>query len=168
MKRVLLLSAFFLLPSAFAVKTEHWEITTAQDFLKGKLHRLTVSSEGEVRLGYGAAKLGEFAKEIWCSTVARDGSIYFGTGSPADVYLINKEGQVAKIFETDAIAVTALAVDSRGNVYVATMAEGKIFKIPAGKKEGAEFCRLRAPYVWSLAFDKEDRLFAGTDRKSVV
>lgn len=162
MKRVLLLSAFFLLPSAFAVKTEHWEITTAQDFLKGKLHRLTVSSEGEVRLGYGAAKLGEFAKEIWCSTVARDGSIYFGTGSPADVYLINKEGQVAKIFETDAIAVTALAVDSRGNVYVATMAEGKIFKIPAGKKEGAEFCRLRAPYVWSLAFDKEDRLYAGT------
>jgi hypothetical protein len=157
----LLLSAFFILPSAFAVKTERWELTTAQDFLRGKLHRLSISSEGELRLGYAGNKLGEFAKEVWCSTAARDGTIYFGTGSPADVYMV-KDGQPGKIFETDAIAVTALATDSRGNVYAATLADGKIFKIPAGKKECAEFCRLRAPYVWSLVFDKDDRLYAGT------
>jgi hypothetical protein len=146
----------------FAVKTERWEINTAQDFLRGKLHRLTVSSDGDLRLGCGATKVGEFAKEVWCSTVARDGTIYFGTGSPADVYALDKDGRATKLYQTDAIAVTALALDSRGNLFAATLADGKIFKIAAGKKEGAEFCRLRAPYVWSLAMDKEDRLYAGT------
>jgi hypothetical protein len=158
----ILVSAFFLLPSAFAVKTERWEIASPQDFLRGKLHRVIVSSDGELRLGYGGAKLGEFAKEVWCSAVAGDGTIYFGTGSPADVYAVGKDGQAGKLFQTEAIAVTALAVDSRGNLYAGTLAEGKIYKIPAGQKEGAEFCRLKAPYVWSLAFDKDDRLYAGT------
>jgi sugar lactone lactonase YvrE len=130
--------------------------------MRGKLHRLAVSSEGELRLGYDSNKLGEFAKEVWCSTVARDGAIYFGTGTPADVYAVGKDGQVAKLYSTDAVAVTALATDSHGNLYAATLAEGKIFKIPAGKRESTEFCRLRAPYVWSLVFDKDDRLFAGT------
>src|SRR6266705_3360915 len=158
---LLFVSSFLLQSSALAVKTERWELNSSQDFMSGKLQRLIVTSVGELRLGYGTTKLGEFAKEIWCSTVARDGAIYFGTGSPADVYMVS-DGQPAKLFETDAIAVTALATDSRGNVYAATLPEGKIFKIAAGKKAGAEFCRLRAPYVWSLVFDKDDRLFAGT------
>ena len=159
----LFLLSSFLLPSfSFAVKTERWEINSTQDFLRGKLNRLTVSSEGELRLGYGSDKVGEFAKEVWCSAVARDGTIYFGTGSPADVYAIGKDGQAGKLFQTDSIAVSALAIDSHGNVYAATLAEGKIFKIPAGRKDGAEFCRLHAPYIWSLVFDKDDRLYAGT------
>lgn len=132
-----LLCALFLLPCAFAVKTERWEIASAQDFLRGKLHRVIVSSDGELRLGYGSVKLGEFAKEVWCSAVAGDGTIYFGTGSPADVYAVGPDGQASRRFQTEAIAVTALAVDSRGNVYAGTLAEGKIYKIPAGKKEGA-------------------------------
>lgn len=160
MKKLLWLLMIAAVP-VWAVRTERWEITTAQNFLRGKLYRLSISSDGELRLGYGANKAGEFAKEIWCSTVARDGTIYFGTGSPADIYRI-KDGQVAKVLETDAIAVTALATDSHGNVYGATLPEGKIFKAAAGKNEGAEFCRLRSPYLWSLVFDKEDRLFAGT------
>ncbi|MEI6083754.1 MAG: hypothetical protein WCS70_05585 [Verrucomicrobiota bacterium] len=157
----LIVGALFPL-AAYAVKTERWEINTTQDFLRGKLHRLTLSSEGDLRLGCGATKAGEFAKEIWCSVVATDGTIYFGTGSPADVYVLDKAGNATKLYETDAIAVTALALDSHGNLFAATLADGKIFKIPAGKKEGAEFCRLRAPYVWSLAIDKDNRLYAGT------
>lgn len=149
--------------TAFAVKTEKWEIKSPADFMRGKLQRLSVSNEGELRLGYASSKLGEFAKEIWCAAVAKDGTIYFGTGSPADVYAVDKDGKVTKLFETDAIAVTSLAVDSRGNVFAATMAEGKIFKIvPAKEKTSAEFCRLRAPYVWALVVDKQDHLFAAT------
>jgi sugar lactone lactonase YvrE len=148
--------------TAFAVKTERWQLDQPQDFMRGKLDRLTITGEGELHLGYGAAKLGDLAKEIWCSAVDRDGAIYFGTGSPADVYVIGKDRQPAKIAETDAIAVTALAVDSHGNIYAATLAEGKIYKISADKKQSTEFCRLRAPYIWSLVVDKDDHLFAGT------
>ena len=158
---ILLVTLLWSTVTAWAVKTERWEVSSPQDFMRGKLNRLAVSSDGELRLGYGATKLGDFAKEIWCSVVGRDGTIYFGTGSPADVYVIGKDGQPTRVFETDSIAVTALAVDSRGNVYAATLGEGKVFKITPDRK-GSEYCRLRAPYVWSLVVDKDDHLFAGT------
>src|SRR5438093_1605537 len=99
-KSVLILYfSFFIFHSAFAVKTERWELKTPADFTRGKLHGLSLSSDGELRLGYGTTRLGEFAKEIWCSTVAGDGTIYFGTGSPADVYAVGKDGRANKIFE---------------------------------------------------------------------
>jgi len=158
----LLIALLACAATAFAVKTERWELDQPQDFMRGKLDRLTITGDGELHLGYGAAKLGDLAKEIWCSAVDRNGAIYFGTGSPADVYVIGPDRQPAKIAETDAIAVTALAIDSRGNIYAATLAEGRIYKISADRKQSAEFCRLRAPYIWALVVDKDDHLFAGT------
>jgi hypothetical protein len=150
-----------------AVKTDHWELKSPEDFMRGKLQQLIVASSGELRLGYGTAKLGEFAKEIWCSAVDRDGVIYFATGSPAEVYALGKDGRTTKLFEADSIAVTAITLDSHGNLYAATMPEGKIYKISTnGKgtpaKADEPFAKLRAPYVWSLIVDKQDRLFAGT------
>jgi outer membrane protein assembly factor BamB len=150
-----------------AVKTDRWELKSPQDFMRGKLQQLIITSTGELRLGYGTTKLGEFAKEIWCSTIDRDGVIYFGTGSPAEIYALGKDGRTTKLFEADSIAVTAVALDSRGNLYAATMPEGKIYKISTTGKAAAvktdePFCKLRAPYIWSLIVDKQDRLFAGT------
>src|SRR5271154_4974854 len=162
-----LLATFLSVATAGAVKTDHWELNSPQDFMHGKLQQLIVTSGGELRLGYGSTKLGEFAKEIWCSAVDRDGTIYFGTGSPAEVYALGKDGRTTKLLEADSIAVTAIALDSRGNLYAATMPEGKIYKIATTGKAVATkmdepFCKLRAPYVWSLIVDKQDRLFAGT------
>jgi hypothetical protein len=164
---LLTLLAVLTSTSSIAVKTDRWELNSAQDFMKGKLQRLVVTSDGQLRLGYGSTKVGEFGKEIWCSTVGHDGTIYFGTGSPAEVYALGKDGNATRLFEANSIAVTALALDSHGNLYAATMAEGKIFKISTtGKKTETKsdepFCKLRAPYVWSLVVDKQDRLFAGT------
>jgi|GEM_PF-2023241 len=162
MKRMLvLISVCCLLTSALAVKTERWEVNTPGEFMRGKLQRLIVSSDGELRLGYAATKLGEFAKEIWCATTAADGTIYFGTGSPADVYAVGRDGKAERLCQTDAIAVTALVCDDKGNVFVATLPEGKILKIGPDKKS-QDFCRLRSPYVWALALDKDGALFAGT------
>src|SRR5271169_1095380 len=132
--------------TARAVKTDRWELNSPQDFMHGKLQQLIVTSSGELRLGYGTTKLGEFAKEIWCSAVDRDGTIYFGTGSPAEVYALGKDRRTTKLFEADSIAVTAVALDSRGNLYAATMPEGKIYRIATtGKavatKADEPFCK---------------------------
>jgi hypothetical protein len=162
MKKILILSSVLgLLSSVLAVKTERWELKTPADFMRGKLQRLTVASEGELRLGHNATKLGEFAKEIWCSTVAPDGTIYFGTGSPADIYAIGKDGQAARVATTDAVAITALASDAQGNLFAGTLPDGKILKITRDKKSN-DFCRVRSPYVWALALDKDGALFAGS------
>ncbi|MGO9609260.1 MAG: hypothetical protein ACLPT4_06450 [Verrucomicrobiia bacterium] len=164
---LVLLSSVLVYTSSFAVKTEQWELKTPQDFMTGKLQRLIVTSDGQLRLGYDATKLGEFAKEIWCSVVDRDGTIYFGTGSPADVYALGKDGRTTKLLEADSIAVTALTLDSRGNLYAATMPDGKIYRISTSNKAASTkpeeaYCRLRAPYIWSLLADKKDQIFAGT------
>jgi outer membrane protein assembly factor BamB len=164
---ILSLSCLLLPPAAFAVKTERWEMKSPQDYMSGKLQRLIVTSQGELRLGYDSTKLGEFAKEIWCSVVGRDGTIYFGTGSPADVYALGKDGKTMKLFSADSIAVTALALDSRGTLYAATMPDGRIYKVPTSGKAAEvkldePFGKLRAPYIWSLIVDKQDQLFAGT------
>jgi hypothetical protein len=162
-----LIAIFLSTAMVEAVKTDRWELKSPQDFMRGKLQQLIITSSGELRLGYGTTKLGEFAKEIWCSAVDHDGVIYFGTGSPAEVYAFGKDGRTTKLFEADSIAVTAVALDSHGNLYAATMPEGKVYKIPTtGKatvaKADEPFSKLRAPYVWSLIVDKQDRLFAGT------
>jgi hypothetical protein len=154
---------------AHAVKTERWEIATPTDFLRGKLDRLTLTSDGQLRPGYASAKLGEFAKEIWCSITAPDGTIYFGTGTPADIHAYYPDGAIARLLQTDAIAITSLALDSQGNLYAATLADGKIYKLPAAKPPAAEgaaaakpFCILRSPYIWSIVTDRQDHIFAAT------
>ena len=161
MKQILVLtSVCCLLSTAFAVKTERWEVKTPAEFMRGKLQRLAVNGDGGLQLGFNATKLGEFGKEIWCSTVTPDGTIFFGTGSPADVYAVGKDGKAAQVCQTDAIAVSALVSDTKGNVFAATLPEGKILKIGADRK-ASDFCRLRSSYVWALAVDKDGALFAG-------
>ncbi len=166
MKRLIaLLVAVGWLPSAFAVKTQRWELKSPEDYARGKVQNLSITSEGELRLGFGSQRLGEFAREVWCATVGRDGTIYFGTGSPAGVHAVGADGKVTRLFTNDAVAVTALALDEQNNLYAGTLAEGKIFKVAAGaapETAPAEFCRLAAPYLWALLVDKQNHLFAAT------
>lgn len=162
MKRLLCFSVgFWFLASALAVKTERWEIRSTADFLRGKLQGLMLTSDGEMRLGYRAHLLGQFGKEIWCSTTAGDGTIYFGTGSPAELYAVDGDQRPIRLATADAVAITALVCHPEGHLYAASIADGKIYKIAADKK-WAEFCRLPSPYVWALALDKDGSLFAAT------
>ena len=153
---VLCLCALLLPFSAVAVRTERWEFTTADAFLRGKLTGLIVTSDGELLPGYEHAKLGEFAKQIWCSAVGADGTLYLGTAGPATLQAVAPDGAVRKLFETDNVAVTALARDRAGKLLAATIPHGKILN-----EAGEVFCQLPAAYVWALVFDKDGHLFAG-------
>ena len=53
--------------SAWAVKTERWELRTPADYLRGKLDKLRLTSDGELAPGFGSRQAGEVAKEIWCT-----------------------------------------------------------------------------------------------------
>ncbi|MCX7887272.1 MAG: hypothetical protein N3B01_08500, partial [Verrucomicrobiae bacterium] len=162
MKTFFLLAAVACLTSpCWAVKTERWELDAPADFMRGKLHHLILTSEGELLLGHRADSLGRFGKEIWSSTIGRNGTIYFGTGSPAEVYAVGNSRKATRIVQFEAVAVTALACDSAGHVYAGTISEGKIFRIsPDGKC--TEVCRLPSAYVWALAPDNNGALFAAT------
>jgi hypothetical protein len=159
----MVLFLFLLAARVLAVNTERWEVKTPADFMAGKLEQMTVTSDAGIQPGYPLTRLGDFAREIWCSTVTSNGVIWFGTGSPADVYAIIGDNPPTNIFQTGAIAVTALASDRQGNLFAATLAEGKIFRIqPGNRPASTEFCRVPSPYVWALVADRDGALFAAT------
>jgi hypothetical protein len=163
-----------------AGKTQRWEIEGPAQFMKGELDRLILTSDGELHLGYGSERLGEFAKEIWCSVTAPDGTIYFGTGTPADVYALGRDRRKpVRVLSTANIAVTSLAMDGQGNLYVGTMANGNLFRISAEELRTAmkspdgedaspareplkPWITLSSPYLWSLLVGNNGELFVGT------
>lgn len=164
---------------AHAGKSQRWELETPAHFMTGRLDRLILTSDGTLRPGYGHDRIGEFAKEIWCSATGPDGRIYFGTGTPSDVYAVRDNGKPVLVLRTDAVAVTAMTFDAKGDLYVGTMANGKIYKLSADRlKSGIEadddasvplvsvpdpvWCQINAPYVWTLVTDKDGNLFVGS------
>ena len=145
----------------FASSTAFWEMTSYQDFIKGKLDGLSLSRDGTMTL---APKLDTvFASGqpvIWSIAQAPDGTLYAGTGSRGRVYKITPTGQGSVLWTADQPEIFAVAVDSRGIVYAATSPNGKIYRIEDGK--ATEYFSPRAKYVWSLAVGPDNALYAGT------
>jgi hypothetical protein len=138
-----------------------WEMTSYQDFIKGKLDSLSLSRDGRLSL---APKLDTlFASGqpvIWSIAQTSDGTLYAGTGHRGRVYKITSSGQSSILWTSDQPEVFAVAVDSRGVVYAGTSPNGKIYRIEDGK--ATEYYAPGAKYIWSLAVGPDNALYAGT------
>lgn len=156
--------------TAHAVKTERWEFTTAESFMKGELRELRVTSDGELRPGWVMERVGELAKQIWCATAADDGTVFLGTSGPATVHRVGPAGPARRLTTFQEVAVTALARDRQGRLYAATIPDGKIWRVPTdGEEVAAELVvQLPAAYVWALLFDAKGGLFAGTGHEGRI
>lgn len=156
--------------AASGVKTERWEFTSPESFFRGELTHLRVTSDGELRPGWAAEKVGEFAKQLWCAVADNQGTIYVGTSGPAAVYAIAPQGAPRKLWTFAEVAVTTIVMDRHGNVYAATIPDGKIWRVRvAGDEAVAELVvTLPAAYVWALLFDADGNLFAGTGNEGRI
>jgi sugar lactone lactonase YvrE len=138
-----------------------WEMTSYQDFIKGKFDAISLSRDGRLSL---APKLDTvFASGqpvIWSIAQAADGTIYAGTGHRGRVYKITPAGQSSVLWTADQPEVFAVAVDAKGVVYAATSPAGKIYRIEGGKAE--LYYASGAKYVWSLVVGPDGALYAGT------
>lgn len=65
------------------------------------------------------------------------------------------------VFNTEQTFVWSSAIDSRGNVYLGTGHDGKIYKVDSSGK-GSMFADLQELDVFALAVDSKDMLFAAT------
>ena len=126
---MLLAAAGFLAASSPAF----WEMTSYQDFIKGKLDGLSLSRDGRLTL---APKLDTLFTSgqpvIWSIAQAPDGTLYTGTGHRGRVYKVAPSGQSSILWTADQPEVFAVAVDSRGVVYAGTSPNGKIYRIEDG------------------------------------
>ena len=146
---------------ALASSPAAWEMTTFQDFVKGKFDGVSLGRDGRLSLAPRLDTL--FTSEqpvIWSVAAAPDGSLYAGTGHRGRVFHIEPDGKATVVWTADHPEVFALAVDAKGVVFAASSPDGKIYRIENGR--ATEYFDPKAKYIWSLALAPDGTLYAGT------
>ncbi|MDQ2899255.1 MAG: hypothetical protein M3Y07_05570 [Acidobacteriota bacterium] len=151
----------FSASSLFASASAAWEMTSFQDFIKGKFQGVSVGRDGRLTL---APKLDTvFSSEqpvIWSLAQGPDGSLYAGTGHRGKLFRVDPAGKSSLLWTSEQPEIFAIAVDANGVVYAATSPDGKVYRVENGKAQ--EYFAPKAKYIWSLAFGRDGALYAGT------
>ncbi len=145
--------------STGAVQTETWSVATRAELAEGELRNLVLNAEGTVDLGYAHGKVKTDETSLWCGLAEADDTLLFGTGSGKVLRLAGDKAET--LFDTGEMLVTALVRAQSGELFLATLPNGKIFRIDASGK-GNLFCTLPAKHVWALEVDAAGGLFAAT------
>jgi WD40 repeat protein len=149
-----------LAASAAAATSTTWEISGFNDFLKGRLLNLSLSSDGILQPGPAVqwnTALNQPA--VWALAAASDGSLYAGTGHQGKVFHIARDGKMNLVFSAQQSEVFALCVDAKGIVYAGTSPSGGVYRIENGK--ATEIWHSPSKYVWGLALAPDGTLFVG-------
>src|ERR1039458_9410208 len=180
----LLLSSFALSACALAEGTRTWEQSKFEELVKGTPKGIALRSEGGLELAPAFKALATTPSTyIWSIASDAAGNVYAAAGSPARVYRITPDGQIATIFEPQELQVQALVVaknddknDKKGIVYAATAPDGKVYRLdpppltPAkGAKGEARTSWSATPYfdpgskyIWDMVLDNSGALYVAT------
>src|SRR4051812_18800658 len=143
------LAALAALP-AHPQGTHLWTQSRLDDFEKGTPQGVALSSDGHLR---EAPVLKEALTTpstfVWSIAVDKNGTAYLGTGSPATVQRVGRDGKAFTLFETRDLTVQALRLGPDGALYAATLPSGKVFKLNPSATEKQEDSS--APVVFDLA-----------------
>jgi hypothetical protein len=150
-----------------AVTPQFWEIRTHDDFRKGKLTNLSLTSDDELILAPRFDMVFNTEQTlVWSAVADSKGNVYLGTGHEGKVYKVDPSGKGTLLVDLTELDVLALAVDRNDAIYAGTAPDGKVYKIENGSAK--EFFDPKAKYIWSLIFDKQGRLLVGTGDKGVI
>jgi hypothetical protein len=146
---------------AFAATTQTWEMTSYQDFLRGRMSGLSLTRDGKLILGPKIDTIFTSDQpEIWSVARAADGSFYLGTGNGGRLYRIDAAGKSSLIWTASQPEIFAITMDAKGVLYAGTSPDGKIYRIEAGK--ASEYFDPHARYIWALKFAPDGSLYAAT------
>src|SRR5689334_155639 len=150
-----------------AVTPQFWEVRTYDDFRKGKLANLSLTSDDELILAPRFDMVFDTEQTlVWSAVADSKGNVYLGTGHDGKVFKVDAAGKGAMLVDLPELDVMALAVDSKDVLYAGTAPDGKVYKIENGQAK--EFFDPQAKYIWSLVFDKQGRLLVGTGDKGII
>ncbi|MCE5310173.1 MAG: hypothetical protein LLG20_21270 [Acidobacteriales bacterium] len=157
---------------ANASQTRVWSVSEREEFEKGSIKRLSVSSDGKVTLAPSLKELYDSSSPyLWA--VARDskGNLYAGGGgaggAKAKLYMVPSGAAGKVLAELDGMDIYAVAVDKQDGVYAATSPDGKVYRVlPGGRAE--VFYSPGAKYIWAMAFAPSGDLFVATGDKGEV
>jgi outer membrane protein assembly factor BamB len=167
--------AFLLLFStlSFAEGTHSWTQDSYDEFARGTSKNVAILSKGAIELAPAFKQLYNTpATFLWSIAVGSDGAVYVGSGSPARVYRIERDGAAKVIFEPKELQVQSLAF-AGNTLYVATSPDGKIYKLtPNAQKPGeytsAVFFEPGTKYIWQLLAAEDGTLYAATGDRGEI
>jgi hypothetical protein len=166
LKRLIVLVALIATP-LLAVTPQLWEIRTYDDFRKGKLSNLSLTSDDELILAPKFDMVFNTEQTlVWSAVADSKGNVYLGTGHDGKIFKVDPSGKGAMLVRLSELDVLSLAVDDKDVLYAGTAPDGKVYKIENGVAK--EFFDPRAKYIWSLLFDKQGRLLVGTGDKGTI
>ncbi len=147
--------------AAWAVETKKWVVNEAQDYDRGELRNVALSSKGRVSLA-PANKLviDAGAAQVWALAADGRGNVYAG-GADGKVYVSRNGGAATVLAALEGGSVFALALDAKGDVVAGVSPSGKVFRITAAGQVSS-IHETKAGYVWALVHDKTGILYAAT------
>lgn len=171
---------------AAAQGTHLWTQSQFEEFEKGTPQGVSLTSDGQLREGPGLTEvLTTPSSFVWSVAVDKSGVAYVGTGSPATVLRVGKDGKPFTLFECKDVSVQVVRVGPDGWLYVATLPSGTVYKLKAdaekqqdqaaaivvfdaAKLDNANSVDGKAVaakqnahphYIWNLTFDSAGRLY---------
>lgn len=85
-----------------------------------------------------------------------------------DMGIISLSPAVDTIFQSTEVFLWDCVYDSRGNLYVASGNEGKVFKITNANQVFTVFTSEKGAEIFSLAADKEDNIYVGESPSGII
>src|SRR3989454_1101952 len=167
MKKTFWFFALMFAIPLFAVTPQFWETRKYDDFQKGKLTNLSLTSDDELALAPRFDTVFNTEQTlIWSAVADSKGNVYLGTGHDGKIFKVDPSGKGTLITDLPELDVLALAVDGKDVLYAGASPDGKVYKIENGTPR--EFFNPQTKYIWSLVFDKQGRLLVGTGDKGVI
>ena len=154
--------------SLMATQPRKWVSATRDEFLKGKLRGVSVTSDARLIIAPALEPLLDTEEPfVYSAVVDGLGHVYLGTGNDGKVFRIGAGGESKEWAKLDEPGVYAMALDSSGRVYAGTAPDGKVYRLDlTGKAE--VFFDPDEKYIWSLAIDRRDNVYVGTGSRGIV
>lgn len=147
--------------------TATWELTSYQDFVKGRFESVSLSRDGRLTIAPKLETL--FTADqpaLWSIVEAPDHSLYLASGHRGRVFHVDPAGKSTLAWTSPEPEVFALALDGKGTLFAGTSPDGKVYRIEKGKAE--EYFDPKAKYVWALTLGKDGSLFVATGDQGKV
>ncbi len=164
--RSALLATLAALPLA-AATTATWDMTSYQDFLRGKFTGVSLDRDGRLAVAPAAVPLFTSGEAVlWTIVRTSAGTLYAGSGHGGKVFEIAASGKSKLLWTAAEPEVFALALAPDGALFAATSPDGKIYRIENGAAK--VFFDPHSKYIWALAFAPDGTLYAGTGNQGKV
>src|SRR2546427_332333 len=122
---------FWLLPLAvavplLAVTPLFWETRTYDDFRKGKLANVSLTSDDELILAPRFDVTFDTEQTlVWSIVADSKGNVYLGTGHDGKIFKVDPSGKGTMVVDLSELDVLALAVDGKDVLYAGSSPDGK-------------------------------------------